>query len=76
MFILPSHGVVDFTCMAWNSLFKCIKIQRMQVFWREDEPDYLLRVLKIYLSRNSDFLFLPQTRNSVMRSTWRVVLSF
>ena len=22
--ILPSHGVVDFTCMAWNSLFKCI----------------------------------------------------
>ena len=28
----------------WNSLFKCIKIQRMQVFWREDEPDYLLRV--------------------------------
>ena len=44
MFILPSHGVVDFTCMAWNSLFKCIKIQRMQVFWREDEPDYLLRV--------------------------------
>ena len=29
---------------VWNSLFKCIKIQRMQVLWREDEPDYLLRV--------------------------------
>ena len=49
MFILPSHGVVDFTCMAWNSLFKCIKIQRMQVFWREAEPDYLLRVKSICL---------------------------
>ena len=30
--------------MAWSSLFKWIKIQRMQVFWREDEPDCLLRV--------------------------------
>ena len=49
MFILPSHGVVDFKCMAWNSLFKCIKIQRMQVFWWEDEPDYLLRVKSICL---------------------------
>ena len=25
--------------MAWNSLFKRIKIQCMQVFWREDELD-------------------------------------
>ena len=41
--LLPSHEVADFTYTAWNSLFKCIKIQRMQVFWREDEPDYLLR---------------------------------
>ena len=63
MFILPSHGVVDFTCMAWNSLYKCIKIQRMQVFWREDEPDYLLLELTIYLSRNSDFWFLHNLKN-------------
>ena len=48
--LLPSHGVVDFNMInvqdstAWNSLFKCIKIQRMQVLWREDEQDYLLRV--------------------------------
>ena len=25
--LLPSHEVVDFTCMAWNSLFKCSEIQ-------------------------------------------------
>ena len=25
--------------MAWNSLFKCTKIQCIQIFWREDEPD-------------------------------------
>ena len=36
--LLPSHGVVDFNMInvqdsrAWNSLFKCIKIQRMQAF--------------------------------------------
>ena len=25
--------------MAWKSLFKSIKIQHMQVFWWDDEPD-------------------------------------
>ena len=64
MLILPSHGVEP-SCrfqinvqhsMAWNSLFKCIKIQRMHVFWREDKPDYLLRVnlfvLKLWFLHN------------------------
>ena len=37
--VLPSPGAVAKDSMAWNSLFKCIKIQCMRVFWREDEPD-------------------------------------
>ena len=54
--LLPSHGVVDFRSRprehGVNSLFKYIKIQRMQVFGREDDSDCCYSV-KIYLSRKN-----------------------
>ena len=48
--------------LAWNSLFKCIKTQPMQVFCREDEPDCCYSV-QIYLNWNSEFCIIWKTAN-------------
>ena len=64
--------------LARNSLFKWIKIQRMQVFWR-DEPDCCYSV-QIYLTWNSEFCIIWKTANwlaaHVQSSVPFVVLHF